>query len=152
MDWMDELLEDLPSERPSPDLVSRVQARLAARRARERWMQRALRAGSLAAAGAGAALIWPRVAPISAILPTSPLEGTGAWLSVLMQSPLEAWALAVQRVWAWGQAFGAGLEAGLLLALIFFAAAGSYGTVHLLTLPPATRSGSHPGLRRRAAS
>ena len=132
-DWLDELLEAMPTEPYPPDLAAQVQIRLAKTRRWSKWVQNGVRLVMVMTGALGLWLLMPRVEMlVTAISPIS-LARIEQWLSAVVRSPSEALLGLSGMAITWVSQLAAGLEAELVLALGLLAAPALYGVISLLS-------------------
>ena len=132
-DWMDELLEGLPTKPYPPDLVAQVQTRLANSRRWSRWALSGVRLTMVMAGVIGLWLLIPMVEMLlSAGSPIS-LSRLEEWLSAVVRSPSDALLDLSRIAITWMSQLAAGLEAELVLALGLLATSALYGVISLLS-------------------
>jgi len=132
-DWLDELLEAMPTEPYPPDLAVQVQIRLAKTRRWSKWVQNGVRLVMVMTGALGLWLLMPRVEMlVTAISPIS-LARIEEWLSAMVRSPSQALLGLSGIAITWVSQLAAGLEAELVLALGLLATPALYGVISLLS-------------------
>ena len=132
-DWLDELLEAMPTEPHPSDLVAQIQIRLANSRRWSRWARRGVRLAMVIAGATGLWLLMQKVEVMQSAVSSLSLGRLEEWLSTVVRSPSDA-LLDLSRVAiTWVSQLAAGLEAELVLALGLLAAPALYGVISLLS-------------------
>ena len=132
-DWLDELLEVMPTEPHPPDLVAQVQTRLANSRRWSRWARSGVRLAMVMAGVIGLWLLMQKVEMMQSAVSSISLGRLEEWLSAVVRSPSDA-LLDISRIAVtWVSQLAAGLEAELVLALGLLATPALYGVISLLS-------------------
>lgn len=132
-DWLDELLEVIPTESYSPDLVAQVQTRLANSRRWSRWARYGVRLAMVMAGVIGLWLLMQKVEMLLSAVSSISLGRLEEWLSAVVRSPSDALLDLSQITITWVSQLAAGLEAELVLALGLLATPALYGVISLLS-------------------
>lgn len=134
-DRMDELLLRLPGETLPEDLISRVQARLHARRRREKWQRVGGRLLLAVPAGGGAWLLRPQIESLTNWAPILSPAGIEKWATSLVASPLGTAVAAASGAVDLGESLSGALSLPVLLALILIGAPATLWMIDLLEQP-----------------
>lgn len=132
-DWLDDLLEDMPSEPCPSDLAFLVQARLRKTRRRSKWINYGLRLGMVVASAVGLWLIIPWVEVLMVNASSITFSGIDEWLNALITSPGGVLLDSIEIAFSWLSQIVAGFEAEFILALILLATPAFYGGALMLS-------------------
>jgi len=132
-DWLDDLLEDMPSEPCPSDFVVQVRAQLRKTRRQSRWINLGLRLSMVMASAVGLWLFIPRVEVLIVNASSISFGGIDEWLNALITSPGGVLLDSTQIAFSWISQVVAGLEAEFILALILLATPALYGGASLLS-------------------
>lgn len=132
-DWLDDLLEDMPSEPCPSDLAFLVQARLRKTRRRSRWINHGLRLGMVVASAVGLWLIIPWVEVFIENASPPYFSGIDVWLNAFINSPGGVLLDSIEIAFSWLSQIVAGFEAEFILALILLATPAFYGGALMLS-------------------
>lgn len=139
MDWMDELLEQLPYEPPSKELGPSIRARLASIRARRRWLKRVSMAAVSLAGILGARVAALGLVPVAQRFSRPSLDGLQEALLYFILSPMEASVDLGQLLTSWQSDFVVSVNIASILSLIIVSLIALYGMLLLLNGPEAGR-------------
>ena len=132
-DWLDDLLEDIPSEPCPSDLAVQVRARLRATRRRSRWINLGLRLGMVVASAVGLWLIIPWVEVLIENASPPYFSGIDVWLNAFINSPGGVVLDSTEIAFSWISQVVAGFEAEFILALVLLATPAFYGGALMLS-------------------
>ena len=132
-DWLDDLLEDMPSEPCPSDLAFLVQARLRKTRRRSKWIDHGLRLGMVVASAVGLWLIIPWVEVLMVNASSITFSGIDEWLNAFITSPGGVFLDSIEIAFSWLSQIVAGFEAEFILALILLATPAFYGGALMLS-------------------
>jgi hypothetical protein len=132
MDWMDELLKQLPYEPPSRGLDQSIKARLTAYRFRRRWRKRVSLAAVSLAGIVGGRLAVLGLFPFAKRFPHPSLDGMQAALFYFIRSPMEASVDLGQWLTSWQSDLLISVDFASILSLIVVSLISLYGMLLLL--------------------
>lgn len=132
-DWLDELLEVMPSEPHPSDLVAQIQIRLEDSRRRSRRVRSGVRLAMVMVGAIGLWLLIQKVEMMQSAVSSFSLGKFEGWMNAVVRSPSDAMLNLSRIVIRWVSQLAAGLEAELVLALGLLATPALYGVISLLS-------------------